>query len=297
MLVAKYIEFGFERVNRVLNNAGNVKVGPNQIPKLHEMLREGCAILDMSEPDLYLSQRPEVNAFTFGHTRPYIVLYSGLLEIMDEEEIMAVIAHELGHVKCGHVLYTMMVLQVDILISVAKQFLPAVGQLIGLTMQLTIELALTNWQRRAELTGDRAALLVMQDPRPCISMLAKLAGGTTKDAYQLDAEEFLNQARAYKEEGNQGMANRIYQFLANTQKGTHPFAVERVHYLNEWIDSPEYDQILNGNYTRVARKVGKGAAQPVLQITQAQELYCSNCGRPSNPTRKFCSNCGTALQA
>ncbi len=296
MIVAKYIEFGFERINRVLNNAGNVKVGPKQVPKLYEMLREGCAILDMPEPDLYLSQQSDVNAFTFGHTKPYIVLCSGLLEMMNEEEVMAVIGHELGHVKCGHVLYTMMVLQIDIFVSVAKQFLPAIGQFIGLGMQLTIEVALTNWQRRAELTGDRAALLVMQDPRPCISMLAKLAGGTSKEAYQLDPEEFLDQARTYKEEGNQGVANRIYQFLANTQKGTHPFAVERVHYLNEWIDSPEYDQILNGHYTRVTRKIAKGSAEPVPQLAQAQELYCSNCGRPSNPTRKFCSSCGAALQ-
>ncbi|GAC1369061.1 MAG: M48 family metallopeptidase [Ktedonobacteraceae bacterium] len=294
ILVAKYIEFGFERVNRVLNNANNVKVGPRQIPALYEMLREGCAILDMPEPDLYLSQTSAVNAFTFGHTRPYIVLCSGLLEMMNEEEVMAVIAHELGHVKCGHVLYTMMVLQIDILIAVAKQFLPAVGQLIGLGMQLTVEVALTNWQRRAELTGDRAALLVMQDPQPCISMLAKLAGGTSNARYQLDPGEFLEQARLYREEGNQGVANRIYQFLANTHKGTHPFAVERVHYLNEWIDSPEYDQILQGRYTRVAHKVLK-KAEPVLEVSQEQKKYCSVCGRLGDTTSKFCSGCGSPL--
>jgi Zn-dependent protease with chaperone function len=302
ILVAKYMEFGFERVNRILNNASNVKVGPKQIPILYEMLREGCAILDMPEPDLYLSQRPDVNAFTFGYTKPYIVIYSGLLEMMDEDEVMAVIAHELGHVKCNHVLYTMMVVQIDYLISLIKQSLPAIGQLIGLGMQVTIEVALTNWQRRAELTGDRAALLVMQDPRPCISMLAKLAGGTAKENYRPDPEEFLHQAQLYKEEGNQGTANRIYQFLANMQKGTHPFAVERVHYLNEWIDSPEYDQILRGNYARVPRNVLE-ASGTVLQISQEEpepalqmERRCNRCGRLAvNTTSKFCSGCGSAL--
>ncbi len=167
----------------------------------------------MPEPELYVRQRPEVNAFTFGHTKPYIVVYTGLLEMMGDDEVMAVIAHELGHIKCGHVLYTMMVSQIDLLIAGIGQALPAIGQLIGLGLQLAIERALINWQRRAELTGDRAALLVMQDPKPCISMLAKLAGGTAKITYQLNPEEFLNQARLYKEEGDSGAVNRIYVIL------------------------------------------------------------------------------------
>ncbi len=52
-LTAKYIEFGFERVNRILNNASNVKVGPRQIPALYHMLREGCAILDTKAPSVW----------------------------------------------------------------------------------------------------------------------------------------------------------------------------------------------------------------------------------------------------
>lgn len=291
VLVAKYLEFGYERVNRILNNASNVKVGPMQMPSLYNMLSEGCKVLDMPEPELYVSQRPEVNAFTFGHTKPYIVLYSGLLELMDDDEVMAVIAHELGHVKCGHVLYMTMGSSIDILISITKQFLPVVGQYIGLGMQWTVETALINWIRRAELSGDRAALLVMQTPKPCISMLAKLAGGTSKAAYQLDPEEFLNQAHAYKEEGEGGTVNRFYQFLANTHKGTHPFAVERVHYLNEWIDSTEYDQILAGNYPRLPRQIQKDPG-PVPQSGKGQGKYCRGCGRLLDTADRFCSSCG-----
>lgn len=293
-VVTKYMEFGYERIYRVLNNASDVKVGPRQIPALYNMLRESCAVLDMPEPELYVSQVPEVNAYTYGHTRPYIVLYSGLLELMDDDEVMAVIAHELGHIKCGHVLYRTMGLSIDVLIFIARQFLPVVGQVIGFGIQWTIETALINWMRRSELTGDRAALLVMQNPRPCISMLAKLAGGTSKVAYQLDPEEFLNQARAYKEEGESGGVNRFYQFLANSKRGTHPFAVERAHYLNEWIDSTEYDQILAGNYLRIPRKILPGVV-PVPLIGQGPGKYCKNCGRLLDVSDKFCSGCGKPL--
>lgn len=294
ILVAKYLEFGYERVNRVLNNACDVKVGPRQIPSLYNMLHESCAVLDMPEPDLYVSQRPEVNAFTFGHTKPYIVLYSGLLEMMDDDEVMAVIAHELGHVKCGHVLYQTMAITLDGLIARAKQFLPVVGQFLGLSLELTIKVAFINWIRRSELTGDRAALLVMQNPRPCISMLAKLAGGTSKVVYQVDPEEFLNQAHTYKEEGDSGKVSRFYQMWASSFKGTHPFAVERAHYLNEWIDSTEYDQVLAGNYPRIPRKIQE-APEPVSQMSQGQGMYCRNCGRLLAESDKFCPSCGKPL--
>ena len=308
-LATKFLEFGVEPFQRALNDANNVKVGPTQIPKLYHMLREGCAILDMPEPDLYLSQKLEVNASTFGHVRPYITLNSGLLDLMDEEEVMAVIAHELGHVKCGHVLYTMMAAEIDVVISGVASAIPTIGQFIEKGLQFTIVKAFTTWKRRAELTCDRAALLVMQDPRPCISMLAKLAGGTTKEGYQLNPEEFLNQACIYKEEGDQG-ANRIYRSLINTNKGTHPFAVERAHYLNEWIDSSEYDQILQGNYRRIPRQIlprpvppfqlgpmpppFQQGPVPVLQIAQEQARYCANCRLPLNTTSKFCPRCGSA---
>jgi Zn-dependent protease with chaperone function len=293
ILPAMYIKFGVEPIHRVLNDANNVKVGPKQIPNLYRMLHEGCTILDMPEPDLYVSQRPEVNTLTIGHTRPYIIVYSGLLEMMNEEEVMAVIAHELGHIKCEHMLYKMIAQEIDGLIVTATSLLPFGhhGPVIEKTTQLAIKAALLTWERKAELTADRIALLVMQDPRPCISMLAKLAGGTANPAYQLDPSEFLEQARHYKDERNKGgkATNRIYQVLASAYKGTHPFAVERAHYLNEWVDGcvdgrvdtvSEYHRLLKGHY---------------LKISQEGNIYCDKCGKSMKATSKFCSRCGSAL--
>ncbi len=286
-LVAKYIEFRYERLSYVLNNANNVRVSAKQMPSLHRMLCESCAVLDMPEPELYVSQVSTVNAYTSGHTKPYIVVCSGLLELMDDEEVMAVIAHELGHIKCGHVLYHTMASQIDSLVATVKDLLPGIGPLVGMGMDLAIRVALITWVRRSELSADRAALLVMQNPRPCVSMLAKLAGGTSRLASQLDSEEFLLQARAYAEEGNQGTSNRFYGLLANMYKGTHPFAVERAKYLNDWIDSPEYDQILAGNYPRIPRRIQGG---PTPQPGSGR--CCKNCGCLLNATDKFCSSCG-----
>jgi Zn-dependent protease with chaperone function len=126
LLVAKFIEYGIERKKYVINMGNSLRVGPRQMPRLHEMLRECCAILDMPEPELYVAEGG-VNASTSGHNHPYIVLRTGLLELMDDDEVMYVIAHELGHIKCGHVLYKVMAGQIAPFLNL----IPHAGVLIG----------------------------------------------------------------------------------------------------------------------------------------------------------------------
>src|SRR5215470_681832 len=68
LVASKLMEFQFERRIYVYNIASAVRVGPKQFPRLHEMLRECCSILDLPEPEMYIDQSPIVNAFTYGHT-------------------------------------------------------------------------------------------------------------------------------------------------------------------------------------------------------------------------------------
>jgi Zn-dependent protease with chaperone function len=251
VLVAKFLELRYERLLYVFNIASNIRVGPHQFPKLYGMLRECCAVLDIPEPELYVSQNPTVNAFTFGYTNPYVVLYTGLLDLMNDEETLAVVAHELGHIKCGHHLYSTMAYSIRDIATLVGQATLGLGQIIW----LSIEAALLTWRRRSELSADRAALLALQDPTPCISLLAKLAGGSLKLMPELNAEEFLRQAATYDAELDRGMLDRFYRVWAEATQGTHPFAVERARELNLWVNGSEYQDILAGNYPRGVRKI------------------------------------------
>ena len=251
LLVAKFLEFGLERMLYVYNIASAVQVGPKQFPKLNNMLHENAEILDVPVPEMYVSQTPVVNALTNGHTRPYIMLYTGLLDLMTDEEVKTVIAHELGHVKCGHVLYLTMA-------NVLSQLTTQVTQMawgIGTPVFYLLYGALLNWRRRSELSSDRASLLVMQNPAPVISALTKLAAGSQRFADQLSPEEFLNQARIYTEEMDQSFPDIIYRFVAETDLSrTHPFMVERVKEIDLWSASDQYKDILAGNYARKAKR-------------------------------------------
>ena len=274
--MSKFIEYGFERIEYVLNIASSVRVGPRQLPKLHEMLQQSCAVLDLDEPELYVSEGG-VNAFTSGANNPYIVLQAGLVDLMDDDEVMAVIAHELGHIKCKHVLYKCMARWIGLAGAIVGEMSFGIG---GLLVK-PIEMALLAWDRRSELSADRASLLALQEARPCINMLMKLAGGTVRLAGQMDPEEFLTQVRSYSDDLDRSTTDRVYRFLAGMYKGTHPFAIERAKALNDWIDSPEFEQILAGNFKREAQPVVNGC--------------CSKCGKFVEPGFVFCAGCGERI--
>ncbi len=276
-LVKKFIEYRIERIEYVNHIGCGIRIRPRQMSRHYAMLLECCSILDVPEPELYLMQ-DGVNAYTSGSNNPFIVSQTGLLEIMDDSEVMAVIAHELGHIKCGHVLYKMMARGITPLFEMVGKATLGVGGLIG----AGVEAALLAWDRRAELSSDRAALLVMQDIRTCVKMLMKLAGGTERHAEWLDAEQFLNQARAYKEGLDQTLMDRFYRFMANSQ-ASHPFPVERARALDEWVNSSEYNNILAGSFPSAGQMV--------------KTISCPTCKQVEEQGTKFCKNCGTPLIA
>src|SRR6185295_1231529 len=101
----KFLAWTGESAIRVAFMASAVKVTPKQCPDLHAKLQIACTTLGVEMPDMYVQQNPQVNAFTGGVEKPIIVLHSALIERLNDEETLAVIAHEVGHIHAEHVLY------------------------------------------------------------------------------------------------------------------------------------------------------------------------------------------------
>jgi Zn-dependent protease with chaperone function len=228
VLVSKVMEYGFERFYYLENVASNVRVSPRMFERLHRALGWGCKILGVDEPELYVALDPVPNAFTYGHTRPFIVLTSGLVDMLDDEERFFVIAHELGHIKCNHVLYTVLARNIAAVVSLIGQATLGLGALLGQGLVV----ALYDWYRKAELSADRAGLLCVQDINPCVRSFMKLAGGASRLYAEMDQTEFLRQIRSYEEADRSGL-NRAYKLLMTAFR-SHPFPILRAKELDEW---------------------------------------------------------------
>ncbi|MGL4498898.1 MAG: M48 family metalloprotease, partial [Planktothrix sp.] len=111
--------------------------------------------------------------------------------------------------------------------------------------------AFYEWRRKAELSADRAALLVTDDLKCVMKSMMQLAGVSTKYAHECSLDEFIRQSEQYRDLDQDGL-NQVYKFLLyNGGQGmmlSHPFPVERIQYLKEWNDSAEYRKIRSGEY-------------------------------------------------
>ncbi|NRB07993.1 MAG: M48 family metallopeptidase [Richelia sp.] len=228
-----------EQVFYVENIASSVLVGEKQLPQLHELLVSACQILDIETPQLYIRSSPVPNAYTFAMRgkQPFVVLHTALIDMLTPEEIQAVIAHELGHLKCDHSVY---LTPVNLLILAAAS-MPNIGAMVAQAIQNQ----LLEWVRCAEFTCDRAALLVSQDPKVIMSVLMKLAGGSPSLAPQLNLNAFIAQARAYDEISNNELGEMLK--AARTAQLTHPVPVLRAREIDHWASSKEYQQLLQNH--------------------------------------------------
>ena len=239
-IVRKVFGYFGDRGIRQLFLANAVRVGPTQRPGLYELYEEVLTTLDCpSRPELYVTQTPFANAAAIGLDRPFIVINSGAIDILDRDEQRVVLAHEVGHIMSGHAVYTTLAL---ILVHVGFSNLPF---LAGMAL-LPFQLALFEWQRKAEFSADRAALLGTQDRTASMGLFLKFAGGRS-DEDKTDLDAFVRQAQEYETGGDAW--DTVLKIL-NTAFRTHPFSTVRVAELQRWIDAGGYDQIIRGDYPR-----------------------------------------------
>src|ERR1043165_5387048 len=153
----KLLEVTGESAIRVIFTASAVKVTPKQCPDLYAKLQVACTTLGVDMPELFVQQNPTVNAFTGGVKNPVIVLHSQLIERLSDEEVLAVIAHEVGHIHAEHVLYITAARLIEAIVNASAAKLIPGSEIVKLIISMGIASALLAWARRAELSCDRAA--------------------------------------------------------------------------------------------------------------------------------------------
>jgi Zn-dependent protease with chaperone function len=229
-----------ERSLRLLFLSDSVRVSDEQFSHLNDMLRDACYILDLEKvPAMYVTQDPQPNAMCIGLDAPIIVVTTGLVELLDEEEMRAVVGHEVGHALSGHAVYrTILLFLTNLAVRIA--WIP-----LGNLAIMAIVTGLREWFRKSELSADRAGLLVGQDLRSSMRGLMKIAGGN--HLHEMNVDAFLKQAEEYESAGD--LRDSVLKIL-NVLPRTHPFTTVRAAELKKWEASRDYQRIMDGHYPR-----------------------------------------------
>ncbi len=201
-----------------------VKVGERQFPRIHALAKQSCDTLQIAMPQVFVVSSPHLNAQTLGtNDDSFIVVHSGLVDEYSDEELLTVIGHECGHIHNSHVAY---LTALHYLTYMAGMFLPWILQ--------PALVALRGWSRRAEITCDRAGMLVARNQAASERAITKLAVGSRKLYEEFDLDAFLDQHR----EGNQGIGKYMEVFA------THPWLPKRVLAMRTFGESALFQKAL-----------------------------------------------------
>ncbi len=212
---AKPVQLAVEAVVRMFKSVGknqllgtSVKVGPRQFPRVHGLVETSARALGIATPTVYITNNPVLNAGTYGtNDDSFILVHSGLVDHMSDEELSSVIGHECGHIHNSHVVY----------LTTLYFLTNAAGVFVRWIVSPAL-VALKAWSRRAEITCDRASLLCVKDPEVSTRALTKLALGSRKLYDDLDLEAFVAQYDEIKD--GPGRYNELF--------ATHPWLPKRV---------------------------------------------------------------------
>ncbi len=200
------------------------RVNPTASPRLANVVTETADRLKPGPVEVYVLPTRQLNAYTFGLGSPkVIVLYSGLLRIMDEDEIKFILGHEMGHVALGHTWLNSLI-----------------GGMAGIPSPFSaaavLALAFRSWNRACEYSADRAGLIACGKPEKAISALVKLVAGPQADdpgdlelAYQqIDAED-----------------DTIMGELSEVMT-SHPLMIRRIERIRQFARSRSFQNLFSG---------------------------------------------------
>lgn len=239
--IAQMIVSASAPMHRQLHHMSSLRVGPELYPQLYALGEQCARRLGIAIPQIYISPESEPNAFTlFGDDlSPSIILTRGLVELLDQSELLFVIGHECGHIHNLHGVYnTAVELLANPTARVVLQKLLSVGtplplvHLLATAIQGSLRLFLLSWSRCAEITCDRTGLICSGNLSSAQQALVKLVVGGGELLKSFDVDAYLSQSR-----GDMTVA-AIWAGLQHT----HPLIPRRIEALRIFAETETFFQ-------------------------------------------------------
>lgn len=243
-----------DKIDNMVNMSSMIHITEKQLPKIYNMVKSITNKIGIEMPELYLKLDRTLNAYAYGTEKFTIIIHSGLIECLEDDEIYAVLAHECGHIACKHSLYNMVadiILEKGVMFGVkelvryldGKGLLGSIAGDIISTVDSTLELAFYHWDRCSEFSADRIAVICCGSAEPVIETMMRLAGGTVHIDAEIDKNLFIEQATEYRNNVDKNIVNKGLEFLL-TKNDTHPLLAVRAYEAQKFAQSEEFKKIV-----------------------------------------------------
>jgi predicted Zn finger-like uncharacterized protein len=178
-----------------------IRLGPRQFTDVWNQAVLAARILGLPKmPDLYISGDQMWNTYTYGtENSSFIVLGTSHLINFAGDELLFVLAREMGHCRAGHALWNTVLRFVAGDVSVHTGLLSnGLINAINPTklIQGAIDLPLMAWSRQSDVTADRAGLMAVGDEALVRRVLLAWSIRSARLLQQVNIEEWLKQESA-----------------------------------------------------------------------------------------------------
>jgi heat shock protein HtpX len=197
----------------VLWSTGARIIEEDEYPELHRMVEKLCAEADLPKPRVAIMQSPVPNAFATGRSPKHAVVActDSIMRLLTRDELEAVLAHELAHVKNRDILTMTLASFIAMIASMIMQsfFFSAlfggnnresggswiIIWIVSLIVYAISTLLILALSRYREYAADRGSAQITRNPRALISALNKISGRI--DVIPPDAKAKVEGANAF----------------------------------------------------------------------------------------------------
>jgi len=228
-----------EKVGRpwIESTFNGIRLGPRQFPDIWVRAVLAARILGLPKmPDVYISGDSQWNTYTYGtDTSAFVVLGTAILNNFQNDDLLFVLAREMGHCRAGHALWKTVARFLAGDDSVHKGLLSG-GVLNAISLSPTkwiqdaVDFPLMAWSRQADITADRAALLAIGDEALARRVLLAWSIRSARLLKQVNIDEWMKQ-----EEGSDDQMTRFSEMTTSASM----YTTRRLRLLGQAAREPE----------------------------------------------------------
>ncbi len=254
-----------------------VRLSEKQMPEIYAHAVRAARLLGMTHlPDIYISGERPWDALTYGSDQnAFVVLGSALTASFQGDDLLFILAREMGHCRAGHALWKT-VIRFLVGEQGPKQGVMAGGVLSlldpGKWVESAIEMPLLGWARQAEITADRAGLLAVGKEEIARRVLLTWSLKSPLLYRQINTEAWLEQ------QADEGIDETMR--LSEMMSSSSPYITRRLRLMSEFARSNELNHMhsMIRQFVQPAPNPMPAPAAPPTPATEATlRIACPTC--------------------